>query len=448
MGSYESRIWIPTRKERGVMHSDLAQGDYSVYVPDDMEAYPSHFSGELMDHLNDSSIHLAKVDAAAQHSGVENLDRLLSRTEALASSYIEGYNITPQQLLEAEVLGTDDDEAQTVVRNREMMDAAMTGMVAAERITADHIMDLQHVLLPDLARGYRTVQNWIGGSGSSPITADHVPPAPESVAHHMDDLLEFVNRRKGNPLVNAALAHAQYESIHPFVDGNGRTGRALIHVMLRRAGLVENTILPISTPLSQQKRNYINGLHSVRTDGGPESNSIEVWIDTLAYAADDAADRALWLVNQTVALRKKWDQRIADYRESNGMRALRSDSVINEIVAALPGQPCMTAESAAVDFGVSHTAAATALNELHEMGVLDSSRDYSTRSNFYTSPEIVAFMVQLQRRVVSAVESVKLPTMPKVIPYQEPKGVTCGKYMPIAKSNCHRRPKHFGQCRS
>jgi Fic family protein len=447
MGSYEARIWIPTRKERGVLHSDLAQGDYSVYVPDSMEAYPSHFSGELMDHLNESSVHVAKVDAAAKHSGVANLDLLLSRTESLASSYIEGHTITPQQLLEAEVVGTDDADVQAVMHNATMMTSAMSEMVNAEVITADHIMDLQHMLLPDLTRGYRTVQNWIGSS-NSPITAAHVPPAPESVEQHMDDLLTFMNRRKGNPIANAALAHAQFESIHPFVDGNGRTGRALIHVMLRRAGLIENTVLPISTPLSQQKRNYINGLHSVRTDGAPESNSIEVWIDTLSYAADDAADRALWLVNQTVTLRKRWDERIAAYREANGMRALRSDSVVNEIVAALPGKPCMTAESVATDFGVSHTAAATALNELQDMGVLESSRDYSTRSNCYTAPEIVAFMVQLQRRVITAVESVKLPTMPKVIPYQEPKGAICGKYMPIAKSNCHRRPKHFGQCRS
>ncbi|MFV1971604.1 MAG: Fic family protein [Acidimicrobiia bacterium] len=103
---------------------------------------------------------------------------------------------------------------------------------------------------PELGRVVRERQNWIGGSSYNPCSAVFVPPPPDHVDGLVQDLIEYVNGDEHSPLVQAAIAHAQFETIHPFADGNGRTGRALIHVILRRRGLSPTFVPPISLVLA------------------------------------------------------------------------------------------------------------------------------------------------------------------------------------------------------
>src|SRR5699024_7182954 len=130
-------------------------------------------------------------------------------------------------------------------------EATDTSAAAAE-FTADHIVALQHSLLADAPRphGLRDAQNWVGGSQHHPLDAEFVPPVPHHVAPLMDDLVEYINGAAHSPLVQAALAHAQFETIHPFADGNGRVGRTLIHTVLTRRGLTTDSILPVSMVLA------------------------------------------------------------------------------------------------------------------------------------------------------------------------------------------------------
>lgn len=452
MGSYEQRMWVPSAANDRLLGGRNRSDQYSVYLPDRMDAYPSSFSNELTDHLNDSAVYIAKVDTECAHASSKGLRHLLTRVESLASSLIEGHYVSPQNLIEAEVIGTDDVDAKATLNNIAVMEAAMREVAGSEKITHEHLIGLQSMLLPELPRGYREVQNWIGGSNYSPAGAAHVPPPPEDVEIMMDDLLRFVNGTRGNPLVNAALAHAQFESIHPFIDGNGRTGRALIHVMLHRAGLTENSILPISAVLSRTKRSYITGLHSVRGKGAPDAQRIEDWIDNFTHTSNDAATKTLRLIEQAEDLDEQWVQRIVAHRSSHGMRALRSDSVVNRITGSLMANPCLTAESAAKQFEVSHTAAATALNDLHEVGILSRSRDYSSRNDYFTALEVSTLIAQLQRVNSSAMDDARL-----AVPFSSAsakslnsytKNNYCDRYMPIARTNCRRGRNHAGQCRS
>jgi len=118
---------------------------------------------------------------------------------------------------------------------------------------------------------FRGVQNWIGGSDYNPCSADFVPPPPELVAHLMDDLCAFCNTDDLPPVAQAAIAHAQFETIHPFVDGNGRTGRAIVHLVLRRRGLVPRVLPPVSLVLATLARDYVKGLTATRYVGSPSS---------------------------------------------------------------------------------------------------------------------------------------------------------------------------------
>src|SRR5207253_3610494 len=134
----------------------------------------------------------------------------------------------------------------------------------------------------------RTAQNWIGGSDYNPCSASFVPPPPEYVERFLDDLCAFCNDDTLPAIAQAAIAHAQFETIHPFIDGNGRTGRALIHVILRRRGLVSRVVPPVSLVLATWSKDYVAGLTVTRHLGAPESpeahTGLNLWISLFARA--------------------------------------------------------------------------------------------------------------------------------------------------------------------
>ncbi|MHA7168085.1 Fic family protein [Arthrobacter bambusae] len=420
-----------------------------------MGDYPTSFNKELMDRLTDACIYVAKVDSEGKDAGVDNLTYLLSRSESIASSFIEGHKIAPRRLAEVEALGDGDADALAVMRNVKTMRAAMDEVANADTVTVDHIMDLQHTLMPEYARGFRTSQNWIGGNDRNPLGAAHVSPPPEYVQKYMDDIVRFINEDRGNPIVSAALAHGQFENVHPFPDGNGRTGRALIHVIMRRARLTDNIVIPISTVLARQRDEYIDGLGSMRSDGPPDPARIERWIDGFTNAVETAADHTTTLIAQTKNVTQQWTEEIANYRSSRGMKALRSDSVINKITSNLLHSPCQTAELVSKEFGVSVTAANTALVQLKEMGIVTSKRDHRTRSHYYTALSVVDLITQLQRAVGSPMNdtnmqlpTISVPARPQNMSATIGKNPLCGYLLPIAKTTCRRPAGHNGQHRS
>ncbi|EQD45196.1 filamentation induced by cAMP protein Fic, partial [mine drainage metagenome] len=147
---------------------------------------------------------------------------------------------------------------------------------------------LARTLLEPYAGIIRDQQNWIGGSSYNPCSADFVPPPPELVIELLRDLCDFSCTDDLLAIAQAAIAHAQFETIHPFVDGNGRTGRALIHLILRRRGLALRSIPPVSLVLATWARDYINGLALFRYVGSPDDpaaiDGVNTWIGRFASA--------------------------------------------------------------------------------------------------------------------------------------------------------------------
>lgn len=172
--------------------------------------------------------------------------------------------------------------------------------------------------------GLRTVQNWIGSSSWTPIGAAYIPPGPDRVPGLMTDLVDYLNGAAHAPLIQAAVAHAQFEAIHPFTDGNGRVGRALIHTVLARRGLTDRAVLPISLVLATLHEQYVEGLSAFRHDSPPGSDgahiAVNAWFDTFVGSSAIAVARSEKLVRDMDELRTSWTDRLTAHRVDTGLR--------------------------------------------------------------------------------------------------------------------------------
>jgi Fic family protein len=208
---------------------------------------------------------------------------------------------------------------------------------------------------PQIAGKLREHQNWIGGNAFNPGRADFVPPAPERVKDLMDDLVAFMNRTDLPPVVQAAIAHAQFETIHPFADGNGRVGRALIHVVLRRRGLAPRYVPPVSLVLAADAKAYVGGLTAYREDRPAD------WLHLFAQAIARAAAKASELALRLAVLQERWRERAGRPRRHSSAEAL---------IVELPAHPIVTVATAQTFLGRSKQAVNEAIATLAEKGVL------------------------------------------------------------------------------
>src|SRR6266704_1735059 len=230
--------------------------DYEAYVPDRLADRRLAFDGDVAADAADAEAAITRLNAEASAlADTEALARLLLRAESVASSRIEGLEVGARRLLRAEAareLGERslDVTAAEVLGNINAMNSAIRDVGVGDPISLDVLVDFHRRLLADTRLAAQTgqlrdKQNWIGGSDYNPCSAAFVPPPHELVPDLMADLCLFCNDESLPAVAQAAIAHAQFETIHPFPDGNGRTGRALIHVVLRRRGLAPRVIPPV-----------------------------------------------------------------------------------------------------------------------------------------------------------------------------------------------------------
>ena len=225
-------------------------------------------------------------------------------------------------------------------------------------LTADEIVEIQRILLadsaPHLTGTFRNAQVWVGGDVYSPHGATHVAPHHERVGEDIDDLVQFANRQDLGGLAHVAVTHAQFETIHPFSDGNGRTGRVIIQRMLRNVGLTRHAVLPLSAGLLSDTERYFDSLNIYR------SGDVAPIISTFVEAAFRSLDNARRLAEKLAAVRDSW----------NAAVSARSDSTVWPMLDYCIGRPAITASSAAVDLGVSVVAAQNAIDRLADVRIL------------------------------------------------------------------------------
>ena len=368
-------------------------------------------SAELSTKAAEAEEAVREVSQGRYAADLEGMARFLLRSEAIASSLIEGIAPSPQQVALAELAQEEDvrgfsEQAKLVANNITVLRRASRELVDAHRIGVGDIVGLHSALLPDEQhQGLRTVQNWIGGSNWHPLEADFVPPPPRDVIPLMSDLAEYMNGSLHAPLVQAALVHAQFETIHPFTDGNGRVGRALIHTVLARRGLAPRAVLPVSLVLSTLRESYVRGLSAYRYVGDPAGSDavtgIEDWLATFLDACLAAATQATQLAVEVRELESSWQARIAAHRAAAGKRTLpRADSATAHILTRLTQVPVMTTATALRILHISFPAARTALENLAEAGVL-RRKTVDRGSTAYIAHEVLDLITYAERRLGS-----------------------------------------------
>jgi Fic family protein len=371
----------------------------------------------------DAEVALSTFDTqSAVNAELEQLARFLLRAEAVASSRIEGLTIGSRRLArhEARVAHGEvshDQTAESVLGNIDSMRTAVFEVAVAPRITTRHIKALHKELMdrsptPDIGGVVRTQQNWLGGNEFNPCNADFVPPPPEFVEPLLEDLCEFINRDDLPAVVQAGLAHAQFETIHPFADGNGRTGRALIHVVLRRRQAVNVFVPPVSLALATNSAGYINGLTAFRHVGEPNTpgtlKAMQDWLDVFIAATRRAVNDAQALGVDLANLEQEWSGNLMARKGSTAQRALRT----------LLSNPVVTVEDLAILTGVSFQAANTAASQLVKAGILTATGS-SARNRLFEAPGVFRLLTKYERSIATASGDTRSEQPQRAVPARE-----------------------------
>jgi Fic family protein len=299
------------------------------------------------------------------------LARLLLRTESIASSKVEGLQLGVRDLARAEAKAESGTApvgtALEVLANIDAMVLAVEGAAERTRFDEDGILAihrrlLERTALHHIAGRFRETQNWIGGNDYTPCGADFVPPPPDLVAPLLSDLCEAIHSDLLSPLVQAALVHVQFETIHPFDDGNGRTGRALVHVVLKRRGVARAFVPPISVVFAGARAKYIEGLTRFRNDGG---DGVVAWIEHFAMATLRASRLARTYIADARMLQEEWRTKL---RALSSMP--RADAAAWAIIDHLPAHPMISAPVATAVTQRSKSRVYEAIEQLTAAGVL------------------------------------------------------------------------------
>jgi Fic family protein len=395
---------------------------YSAYVPDPLGAIPVSMSGEQAADVGDVERALAAFDMRAQtQHDLEKLARFLLRAEAVASSKIEGLQVNARRLARHEAVpgrasARMDRTAEAVMGNVRAMVLAVDSVAAAPMVTLDNVLGIHRELMShtehsELAGHIRTEQNWIGGNDFNPCSAAFVPPPPDRVHPLMGDLCDFINRDDLPAVVQAALTHAQFETIHPFADGNGRVGRALIHVVLRRRGVTTAFVPPISLVLATQSNTYVAGLTAYRYDGAAGSESatagVQRWVDLFVAAAARATDSAAALIDRMVELESRWRATVRPRRGST------ADRILPELIA----HPVVSVGDIGMLVGVSRQAATQAVKQLGAAGVITQVGG-GERYRLFEASEVFTILTDYERALATESGDTKAEQPHRPVPYR------------------------------
>lgn len=349
--------WVPTGRHGN--RDDRTLTTVEVSIPPRIGDLSYDSAGDVAGAHDAALIAVASLEAGyGRH--LAPLGDFLLRSESVASSKIEhidaGWSAFGKAVVGARASSEAQSQLAAVRALSDLVEAAGQGPITRTEILAAHRL----LMAPDFYAGaesgaFRSVQNWIGGSDYSPIDALFVPPPPGLVEDLMADLLIFANRDDLPILAQAALAHAQFLSIHPFTDGNGRIGRALLAAILRRRALTKHITVPLASVMLADTRRYFDMLTAYR-DGGADD-----FVHYVAEAAIHACAAAEESAAVLCALPDRWCE----------IAQPRANSAESALIAQLLATPIFDAADAVAMTGRSEVATYNALNRLTEAGVLE-----------------------------------------------------------------------------
>ncbi|MDE0269064.1 MAG: Fic family protein [Acidimicrobiaceae bacterium] len=398
MGRLVDRFWDEHRLvSRPADETDPLSGIFHAYVP-----YPIIGFKLLLNADTWHRVHAAEQAVAALPSATAApTEWLLTRAESAASSTIEGIRPSARRLARAEAqlaLGKQRPRYGDLEALGNISATRLAVKTGAENraVTIDDICAIHASLSGDdpQAGEIRSRQSWIGsGISSTPLNAAFVPPPPETLPTLLEDLVAAINEPAASPLAHAAVVHAQFETIHPFVDGNGRTGRALIQLMLRRSGLTTACPPPISSALALNRDAYISALNSSHPVCAPDdpkrSAALTQWIMLCADACVQACDYTSRIISHVTDLQQAWHDQLL----SSGVRS--SNSVMR-LIEVLPANPILNATTVAGLLAVNTRTAQRAIDLLADAGIL-VQRSAGKRNRIYEAEAVMDAFATLTR---------------------------------------------------
>jgi len=360
---HEEHIWTVTlpasRAER-----QRQSGPYRSGVPAVLADWQPTFPGAVSAALSDAEKALADFDAhAALRLGNDShvlapMSAILLRTESASSSQIEQLTASAKQLALVEIDEGDRPNARTVVGNVRAMEAALR---LSDTLDEDSVLAMHFELLSrqpgweSEAGRWRDSLVWVSDTKVGPRTARHVAPQFTLVPEAMADLFAFMAREDIPALAHVAVAHAQFETIHPFSDGNGRTGRALAQAMMRNKGIVRNATVPLSAGILRDTDAYLDALGAFR------AGNAHPILTTFAAAALFAAGSGRGLVDE-----------LADEvdRAREAVSGIRRHALVWRLIPELVGQPIINSRFVEQRLRADKMTAGRAITQLVEAGVL------------------------------------------------------------------------------
>ena len=372
----------------GATRQDLSRiGEvYRASVPPDIASLDIVLAGSVAAEAEEAAAAISAFDAELG-AEVAPFAAVLLRTESAASSQIEQLSASARKIAEAEINGSGTAHALQIVANSQAMTAALT---LADRLDAAAILTMHDVLMrpsdPGIAGRWRDDQVWLGGRSrfgiSTPHDAEFVPPVADRVPGAVDDLVGFIHRQDLPAMAQVAIAHAQFETIHPFPDGNGRTGRALLHAMLRTKRLSRHLSVPISSGLLTDIGGYFSALTAYR-DG-----DIEPIVSCVARASLVGVDNGRALVADLERVRTGWEAALSGLRSHSGARRLTQGLLRHPVISAATAREILDIQKN------EHRH----IDALVQRGILRPHRDHATRNMTWRAQEILDALDRYARR--------------------------------------------------
>jgi Fic family protein len=323
---------------------------------------------------------LAVLESMAER--IPNVDLFVSmyvRKEALMSSQIEGTQATLEDILDPLLEDNANRDVTDVVNYVKSVEFAIRRLkdlpLCCRLIRETHAVLMAGVRGEEKEPGhFRTSQNWIGGQGSTLASARYIPPCPEDMQAAMSDWEKYINADDPmDPLIRAGLMHYQFETIHPFLDGNGRVGRLAITLFLMQVGILSTPALYISYFLKKNRVEYYDRMTEVRRSG-----NYEQWVLFFLEALADSASDASQAIDRLSALHDANDAVI------DGMG--RSAASTRKVFHYLEASPIIEVNKTARDLGMAYNTANAAVRRLTEAGILqENARTGRTRTYSYAA---------------------------------------------------------------
>jgi len=363
---------------------------YRAFIPAPLPPDPPvRLNGELQPLLSEANYALGRLDGAI-HT-LPNPDLFVTmyvRKEAVFSSQIEGTQSSLQDLLAAEASILDPDRPRDVHEVINYIKAINYGLKKLNElpVSVRLIREIHQILMKGVRGGhltpgeFRRTQNWIGPAGCTLSEAVFIPPPPDIVPQAMSDLERFLNSPSKLPvLIQVGLAHAQFETIHPFLDGNGRVGRLLITFLLTERKLLSKPALYLSHYIKRYKQDYYTRLQGVRDVGDWEG-----WLTFFMKAVSEVSQEAVTTARNILDMREDFRHRITN-------RLGRAAGNAQQVMDYLFMHPITTIKNVKELLGITQAGANNIVNRLVEIGLLKEITGYARNRRFRFDPYLRLF---------------------------------------------------------